>query len=190
MLLNGQDAGVKTSGSFRPIPEDKYTIQLLKIKSDRKFNQFKGEELPVLNFQFVVLDDKPIVVDKAELEEGEENTTRGKYLFQTCSLSYTSRSNLYKLLAAMLGQELSKDESEKFDLSSLVGGQVSAMVNQAPNKDKTAIFNNVLSFSKCVKKLSEWEIAKEAKTEKSSQSIAGEVDSALEAEKIFGGKAK
>jgi hypothetical protein len=182
MLLNGIDAGVKTGGDFSPIPMDKYTLQLMSITPVQQFNKFKNEDQAMLNFQFVVLDGK-------EMEDGAK--TRGKYLWKRCSLSYNSKSWLFKILAGMLGREMTKEEQDKYDLSALVGMQVSAMVDQKPSADGQAIYNNILTFSKVTKKLPSWEMASEASTTVTSKSVSvDDIAAGIEAEKVFGAKAQ
>jgi hypothetical protein len=86
------------------------------------------------------------------MEEGEE-TTRGRLLWARYTPSLGARSNLGKLVVAVFGRELTKDEMEAFDPESLIGHQVDAMVEQQPSKDGTQVFNNILSVSKNLKAL-------------------------------------
>ena len=135
---------IKIGGDFSPIPMDKYTVQIADVNAITQFNQFKGEEQEMLNYQFIVLDDKP-------MEDGE--STRGRYLWKRCSMSLNEKSWLGKLAKAAYGRDLTNEELKSFDPEAIVFKQVDVMVNQTPSKDGSAIYNNIVSFGKTVKPL-------------------------------------
>ena len=140
-----QKVKIKIGGDYSPIPADKYTVQISDINLIKSFNKFKGIEEELLNFTFIILDDKPI-------DESEE-TTRGRLLWQRCTMTLGKKSKLGKLAVAVIGRELTKDEMEAFDPSDLVGKQINAMVVQNPSADGTIIYNNILDVSKTTKPL-------------------------------------
>jgi len=164
MLINGKESGVQMGGNFAPVPEDKYTVQVLKIEPMRRFNSFKNKEEDQLNFTFVILDDKPLAEDSTE-------SVRGRYLWKSCTLSYSAKSWLFKILAPIVGRELSKEEFRTFDIGTLVGEQLNIMVEQKPSSDGLTVSNRILTFSKVLKKLPEFTMKTEAKEEKSSTAI-------------------
>lgn len=143
-MLEGKKVNIKVGGDFSPVPMDKYTIQIIDVNLVTSFNQFKGEEQEVLNYQFSILDDKPM--------DGEKST-RGRYLWKRCSQSLNEKSWLFKLVKAAYGRDLTTDELTNFDPESIVGKQVDCMVNQTPSKDNSTIYNNIVSFGKTVKLL-------------------------------------
>lgn len=158
-MLEGKKVNIKLGGDFEPVPMDKYTVQISDVTLVTQFNSFKGVEEEMLNYQFTILDDKP-------MPEGEE-TTRGRLLWQRCSLSMGSKSKLGKLAKAALGKDMTKEEMEAFDPESLVGLQVDVMVNQNPSKDGTKVYNNIVEVSKNIKPLP----VVEAQTVKGSQPV-------------------
>lgn len=150
LSLDGQKVEISLGGNFDPIPMDKYTVQIASVKPKKHFNKWKGAEEIMLNYQFTVLDDKPMT------EEG--GTTRGRLLWHMMAPSMGSKAWLLKLVKAVVGRDLTKEEMEKFDPESIVGKQVDVMVEQNPSKDGNAVFNNVVAYSKTVKPLSPVEV--------------------------------
>ena len=170
-MLNGQKVTVKTGKSFDPVPMDRYTVQIDDVNLVRQFNQFKGEEVDVLNYQFGVLDDKEIPALPG-VDQGEFNNTRGRYLWKRCSLSMNEKSWLFKLVTATLGKRLTDEEIAEFNPESLIGLQVDVMVDQVAAKDGSGkIFNNILSFSKNVKKLEGYDIEHKVDTQKVAEEV-------------------
>jgi len=144
-MLGGKKVDVRLGGDFDPIPMDKYTVQIADVNLKSRFNKWKGEEEEILNYQFTVLDEKPMT------EEG--GTTRGRFLWHGMSPSLGAKSWLLKLAKAVYGRELTKVDMESFDPEAIVGKQVDVMVEQNPSKDGTAIFNNIVAYSKTLKQL-------------------------------------
>jgi hypothetical protein len=48
---------------------------------------------------------------------------------------------------------MTTEQRESYNLDSLAGKQIDALVSKEPNKDGTAIYNNIQSFEKCEKEL-------------------------------------
>lgn len=143
-MLEGKQVNIKVGGDFDPIPADKYTVLIADVNLVTQFNKWKGEDQELLNYQYIVLDDKAM--------DGDE-TTRGRYLWHRMSQSLSSKSWLMKLAKAVVGRELTREEMEKFDPEALIGKQVDVMVEQNPSKDGSAVYNNVISYAKNLKAL-------------------------------------
>jgi hypothetical protein len=140
---------IRTGSDFEPLPADRYTVQIADVVNQMSFNQWQGKEVEVLKYTFIVLDNK-LVAEKI----GGNDMSRGRYLWHKMSPSLSSKSWLLKLARAVYGRELTKQELEEFDPEAIIGKQVDVMVDQSPSKDGTAIFNNILSYSKNTKPLS------------------------------------
>jgi len=140
-------ANIKVGGKFELIPANAYTLQIADVNFKTQFNKFKGVEEERLNFRFIVLDEKPMA------DGSEFDTTRGQYLWKAMSQSLNEKSWLFKLACAVYGKTLSQDEQEAFNPEDLIGFQVNVLVDQKANEAGTAIYNNILSFAKTVKKL-------------------------------------
>ena len=118
-MLNG--AKVKISigeGNFTVIPSDKYTVQITDVNLKTQFNAFKQEEQEILLYEFSVLDNKTMEVD-GEDGKKEIESLRGRKLWKRTSLSLNSKSWLYKLASAVLG-ELTKDQKESFNPEEII----------------------------------------------------------------------
>lgn len=144
-MLDGKKVDIRIGGDFDPVPMDKYTAQIVDVNLVSQFNKFKGAEVDMLNYQFAILDDKP-------MGEGSDETTKGRFLWKRCSLSISEKSWLGKLLKGVEGRDLTKDEMEGFDPESLVGKQVDVMV-EAKEGSNGIVYNNIVAFSKTLKKL-------------------------------------
>jgi hypothetical protein len=151
-MLGDTKVNIKVGGDFDPIPMDKYTVQIADVNPVTQFNRWKGEDQILLNYQFVVLDDKPMP---------DGSSTRGRFLWRRVSQSLSGKSWLMKLVVSAYGRDLTPEEVRKFEsddtateaLEALIGKQVDVMVEQNPSKDGTTIFNNVVTFSKTLKLL-------------------------------------
>jgi hypothetical protein len=165
-MLDGKKLDIKVGGGFAPLAMDKYTLEIVDVSIVSQFNKFKGEEQEMLNYQFQVLDNKEVPeTDPAE-------STRGRFLWKRCSPSLNQKSWLGKLAVAAYGRDLTKDEMDTFDPESLIGKQVDVMLDQKPSQDGTMVYNNILSFSKCAKKLTPTNYDPQAnKVEKTSTPI-------------------
>lgn len=159
-MLDGKKVEIKAS-EFDPIPMDKYTTQIVDVNLITQLKYQSTEEEEVLNYQFAILDDKPM-----ETSSGEKASTRGRFLWKRCRLTFNKRSWLGKLAIAAIGRDLTKEEIADFDVESLVGKQVDVMVEQKESKDGTKIFNNVVTFNKTAKELEPMEEKDIAKTGK------------------------
>jgi len=143
-MLGDKKANIKVGGDFDPVPADKYTVQIADVNMVTQFNKWKGEDQDLLNYQYIIL-------DKNEMEDG--STTRGRYLWHRVSQSLSAKSWLLKLVKAVYGRDLTREEMEAFDPESIIGKQVDVLVEQNPNKTGDTIYNNVTSYSKTIKEL-------------------------------------
>jgi len=148
-MLEGKKIKITTSSGFEPVPMDRYQVWIRDVNLVKQFSPWKGEEVEVLNYQFEILDDKPMPAKEGEKAE----STQGRFLWKRCSPSLNPKSWLNKLVNGVIGRDLTKEEAENFDPESLVGKQVMVMVEQTPGKDGTTIFNNIVAFSKPAKDL-------------------------------------
>lgn len=154
-MLQGKKVEISTKEGFDPVPNDKYTAQLVDVNLKTQLMYQSTQEEEVLEYKFQILDDNPMPV-------GEEST-RGRYLWKKFRPSLNSKSHLYKLASAILGRALTKEEVENFDPESLIGKQVDIMVEQsASEKNPENIFNNIIAFSKTIKKLESLPIQSES----------------------------
>lgn len=159
---------IKKGGSFDPVPADKYTVQIGDVNLVTR--SFKGKESEKLNYRYIILDEKPMP------EGSDEESTRGKYLWHAVSEVLNERSWLQKLATAAYGHSLSQEEIDNFDPEALVGMQVDVMVNQTESNG--IVYNNIVGYSKTLKKLKEAEdptVVKESKSsvvESKSQPVA------------------
>ena len=144
-MLEGKKIEIKVGGEYDPIPMDKYTVQIANVDAVTQFNKFKGVEQEVLNFQYVILDEKP-------MPEGKE-TTRGRYLWHRVTPVLSGKSWLMKLAKAVYGRDLTREEQENFDPEDIVCKQVDVMVEQKPSADGSVVYNNIVAYSKTVKEL-------------------------------------
>lgn len=175
----GRKADIRVGGDFSTVPADKYTVQIADVNFKDSFNKFKGVNEEKLNFQYVILNDNPLT----DAEGKEAGTTRGKYIWHLVSQSLSSRSWLMKLAKAVYGRdltqaELNPDSPEFFNPESLIGKQVDVMVSEDPNKDNTAMFNNVAVYSKTVKPLEPYSVASTGQAVIQSESKPAITDSA------------
>lgn len=137
---------MQVGGNFSSIPSDKYTTQIVDVNLVTQKKYMSSEDEDVLNYKFVILDAKEI--------EGDENGTRGRFLWKRVPLfigGEKSWSN--KLFRAVVGRELTKEEKENFDPESVVGKQVDVFVEAKPSKDNSTVWNNITNFIKTTKQL-------------------------------------
>lgn len=149
-MLGNIKPDIRTGSDFEPVPSDKYTLLIVDVNLIQQKKYQSVEEEDVLNYQFAILEEKPMPV----VEGKEETNTRGRFLWKRCRLALNDRSWLGKLAKAAVGRSLTKEEMESFDAESIIGEQVSAFVEQsASKKDSSIIYNNIISFEKVAKKL-------------------------------------
>ena len=140
MLSKNQKTNVKVGSNFDPLPADKYTCQIadVTLKTRKKYNSTEDEE--ILNYQFIVLDDK-----KLPEKDGEAKSTRGRFLWHGVTQVISTKSWLGKLLKAVYGRDLTKEEKESLDVESIVGKQVGVMTEQVESKSGD-IYTNIISY--------------------------------------------
>jgi|GEM_PF-1686034 len=157
MPLQPGQVKVTTSETFDPLPMDKYTVQIQDVNAVDQFNQWKGVEETLLNYQFVVLDDKMM---PATDKQGKptEVTVRGRFIWMRIRPVVNTRSHLYKIAKAVLGRDPTKEEMDGFDPSSVIGKQVDVVTEQnVSKKDPNTVFTNIKSFGKTHKPLPPYE---------------------------------
>lgn len=147
-MLEGKIIQLSTGSGFDTLPMDKYTVQCIDVNLVKQQKFQSNEEEDVLNYQFVVLDNKTLPKKEGETEE---KSTRGKYLWKRCRLALNDRSWLGKLAKAAFGRDLAKGEIETFDVEAIVGKQIDVMVEEVTKNEKT--YNNIVSFNKVAKEL-------------------------------------
>jgi hypothetical protein len=164
-MLGDKKVIIKVAGDYDPIPMDKYTVQIADVNFKVQRNPFKGIEEERLNFQFIILDDKPI-----SDEDGAESV-RGRYLWHSVTPALSPKSWLFKLAKAVYGRDLTKEEMESFDPESLIGKQVDVVVEQNTGKDGITVYSNITSYGKNIKKLPGIDVAPKTEevVEKSTQ---------------------
>ena len=160
-MLGERKANIRLN-DFKTAPSDKYTVLIADVNYKMKFNRFKNVEEEMLNFKYIILDEKP-------MPEEKDGMTRGVVFTHAVSQSLGSGSWLMKLAKAVLGRDLTKEELNQespkfFNPESLVGKQVDVMITEDPNKDGTAMFNNVQSYIKNVRPLKPVEISNAGQT--------------------------
>lgn len=128
----------KETKSFPPLPQDLYQVELLDISSQQK-PTYKTKTLPdsekvyetVLKFQFTVLDHREL---------------RGRNIWANFIPSFlfisgkSGKNDLYKIVEALVGHELSPEEEAKMDgqfLNGLLGSQCRIFVDTIVKGDKT-----------------------------------------------------
>lgn len=156
---------LKTGGNYDPMPSGKYTLQVTDVNAIK--DSYKGQEQDKIKFTFAILND-----DKFKGVDGKELTTRGRLLWNKFSTYITPKSYLFKFIQIFDPAivQMAVEQREVYNLDSLIGKQVVALVNREPNKDGTAIYNNITSFEVCDRPLEALE--EEAVVQVASQSTA------------------
>lgn len=141
----------KERQAFDPVPDDKYTVELLEVKSekratyDTRFMPPEQQELePVLNFQFTILD---------------AGTLRGRNLWANFVPAYLyigkkGKNTLYQIIEALTGKEVSPELEASLDfatIKTLVGTQINVFTSTTIKGEKK--YNNIIKFMPCANKL-------------------------------------
>ena len=150
MLEQGIEVKKEEKAMYPPLPEDIYQVQLLDITSkevetyDSKFGDGDKEMETVLSFQYTLLEGK----------EGEEDL-RGRNVWHNFVPIYlyigkNGKNNLYKILEAFLGREITEDDvsdgiNSEF-LNGMIGKQARIGTKHKPSKDGTKIYDNVETY--------------------------------------------
>ena len=137
--------------AFDPIPDDKYCVELLDVKTDRR-PTYDTRLLPsdqqeletVLNFQFTIL-------DAGEL--------RGRNLWANFVPAYLyigkkGKNTLYQIIEALIGKELSQETEATLDfakIKTLISNQVNVFTSVVSKGDKN--YNNIIKFMTCIARL-------------------------------------
>lgn len=139
---------LKTGGNYDPMPSGKYTLQL--IEGDMIKDSYKGVETDKFKFKFQILNDV-----KFTGSDGKEQTTRGRFLWHKFSTYISPKSYLFAFVKIFDPSIVSMtvEQRENYPLDNLAGRQIDALVSKEPNKDGTAVYNNITTFEKCEKEL-------------------------------------
>ena len=131
---------------FKPVPANKYQVQISDVNLVKQMNYQKTEEVDTLNFEFLILTDESFdYVD----DEGNKQieSTKGRKLWKRVSpilspAGKTSKASwLFKLLCAVERKELQESDITDISPNSLVGQQLVVMVEET-----TTGYNNILAF--------------------------------------------
>lgn len=133
-----------TKEGFEPLAMGVYTVQITDVNLKKQLAYHSTEEEEVLMYEFSVL-------DEGKLEDGSE--LRGRKLWHKCRLALNEKSWMFKLAKAANGRDMTPEERDTFDPESIVGKQVTVMVEQKPSKDGTKVWNNIISFDRVKKPL-------------------------------------
>ena len=153
MPLKPGEVTITVGENFDPLPMGRYTVQIQDVSAVKQLNTFKGIEETRLKYTFVVLDDR-MMPGKDPQGNPIEVTVRGRLLWNRFSTVMSTRSHLYKMVRAIYGRVLSKEEMEKFSPDTIVGMQVDVGTeNKAGKSDPDTMFTNIISFDTTVKKL-------------------------------------
>ena len=138
MLPNNLPFEKKEGGSYEPLPEDMYQVELLDITLQEKpsYND-KTKMEQVMSFQFVVLD-------------GE---LRGRSIWKNFVPTYlyigkNGKNALYQITEAIIKRFLSQEEEATFGsdtLNKMIGYQCRIVVKNKAGKDGKS-FSNIDSF--------------------------------------------
>ena len=167
-MIGNTETDIKIGGDFNPVPEDKYTVQIADVELKTQFNKHKQEDQELLNYQFIILDDK-------EMEDGE--STRDRYLWKRMTQIVSNKSWLGKFVTAVYGRDLTREELEAFanDPDSVIGKQVCVMTENNEGNNGT-IYSNIISFSKALKELKPVEFTpKQSEREVTSRPVSAAV---------------
>ena len=165
-MLNGAKVTISTGeGNFEPVPMGTYICQVTDVNIKTVFNQFRQEEQDILLYEFTILDNTTMTI-KNDKDEDEIVSIRGRKLWKRTSLSLNSKSWLYKLASAILG-EMTHDQKEAFHPEVIIDKQVSTLVEIQEGQGKNAgnKYNNILAFSIVKKELSPFANDKRVKGE-------------------------
>lgn len=147
MLNKPIDLKIGIAKKFYPVPADKYTLQIMDVNEvDSPFEAGKK----MLNFAFIILDNKDFEYTDGEGEKQIEST-RGRRLWKDINPSLSDgkigkASWFYKLLSAVEKADIAVEKYKEVDgmelANSLVDQQVLAMVEATSTG-----YNNILSFA-------------------------------------------
>lgn len=137
---------------YKPVPDDKYQVQITDINLVKQLNQFNGLEEDRMNFEFTILDNKTQDIVNEE-GETEIESLRGRKLWKRIAPSNSpagkksKASWFFKLLCAIEKKELTDSELVEIAPATLIGQQLVVMV------EINGEWNNILSFAPATKDL-------------------------------------
>jgi len=147
-MLDANRPKLQTGGNFEPFPSGKYTLQIADITS--VIDTYKGVDQDKFKFMFVILTDK-----KFKNSEGKEETVYGRRVWHKFSTFISAKSYLHKFIQILDPSILAmtKEQKEAYDLNTLFGKQIDALISKDTSKDGESIYNNIQSFEKCEEEL-------------------------------------
>lgn len=136
-MLNGRKITISTGGSFTPLPDGMYTVQVMDVNFlEKHVTSFAPQGKDFLEYKFAVLDEVAV----------EGGTTRGRNLWDRMSPSLNEKARMFKFVRAILGAEAMKSLPKNFDPESLVGKQVTVVVENTASKDGMRTFANIANY--------------------------------------------
>lgn len=146
-MLGTNRPKLETGGNFEAFPSGKYTLQIADINTSMEAYQNNAPE-EKFKFTFFVLTD-----NKFKGAEGKELTTRGRRLWKSFSKYVSTGANLFKFIKILDPSfpALSVEQKQVYDLDSLIGKQIDALVSKTQSaKDDSVFYNNIdKNFEKC-----------------------------------------
>lgn len=147
----------KETKSYPALPENIYQVQLLDItsKEEEEYNSKKDKTIPaimetILSFQYTLLNGTD-----SKQEKEEDKSLRGRNVWHNYVPTYlyigkNGKNNLYKIVEALLGKELTQEEEAfgidgKF-LNELIGKQCRVGIKHKPSKDGSKVYDNIESY--------------------------------------------
>lgn len=151
-MLGENRTKLNTGGGFESFPSGKYTLQISDV--NQISTTFNGKEQDKFKFEFLILTDK-----KFKTSEDKEETTRGRKVWNSFSTYISPKSFLasfVKILDPSIST-MSKEDKENYNLDSLIGKQIDALISKDLSKDGEKYWNNIKSFEKCEEELEGFE---------------------------------
>lgn len=158
MIADNMKIEFKPFEGFTPLPEDKYTVELLDINTKEAKGQFAKPGDMNLSFQFVLLE--------GEAEDGTSLRGRSVWAnFAPTTLfdnpkakNWPGKCETWRIIEALSGVEM-KEEATKAGLTgevlnALIGEQcVVFTANTVSKTDSTKVFSNIINYKVATKKL-------------------------------------
>lgn len=126
-----------SSGSFPQIPAGMYTAKITDVNVVNVVNQWNPEGANKLEYHFEIMNEG-VTSDGKQLQ--------GQTLRARSSLSFGTKSNLYKIYSAVLGRVPSQGEKTSFHPDNIVGSTVQIMVEQREGA-QGGMFSNIVGYS-------------------------------------------
>jgi len=161
--------------SFNPIPEDKYSVELIDIELKDATGQYAQPDEKVFAFTFALLDG---------VDVGGQSL-RGRLLWASFVPTFLSTSprakkwpgknELYRIIESLTGQEITDELAEKFeanDIKNLVGKQCVVFTRNTPSNNSERIFSNIINYQVAKIKVNSLTAQEKAKYVKNDNTVA------------------